>query len=154
MLTIGRVAEKSQVTADTIRFYEREGLIKPAGKSVSGYRLYTDEAVRRIGFIKHAQQCGFSLVEIRELLELRKADDACCDDIYRVAAEKNLQLAAKIKALNSMSEALTRLMESCSHDKTSLDNCPILGALEAGVRPQQLTVQKGSTRKGHTRGSR
>ncbi len=63
--------EAGAVTADSIRFYQREGLIRPARKSDSGYRLYTDEALRRIGFIKHAQQCGFSLAEIRELLELR-----------------------------------------------------------------------------------
>jgi MerR family Zn(II)-responsive transcriptional regulator of zntA len=133
MLTIGKVAERAQVTADSIRFYEREGLIQPAKKSQSGYRLYTEEAIRRIGFIKQAQQCGFSLVEIRELLELRTTDSACCDDIYRVAVEKKLQLEHKIKALNAMSGALTRLIDMCSHDRKSLDECPILGALEAGL---------------------
>lgn len=147
MLTIGKVAEKAQVTADSIRFYEREGLIKPAGKSQSGYRLYTDEAIRRIGFIKHAQQCGFSLGEIRELLELRSADSACCDDIYRVAVEKKLQLEAKLKALDAMSQALTGLIEICSHDRKSLEECPILGALEAGLARQQA-ASKGKKSKG------
>jgi len=145
MLTIGKVAERAQVTADSIRFYEREGLIRPAKKSPSGYRLYTEEAIRRIGFIKQAQQCGFSLVEIRELLELRTTDDACCDDIYRVAVEKKLQLQHKVKALNAMSQALTRLIDMCSHDRKSLDECPILGALEAGVKvkPKRLTRSRG-----------
>lgn len=142
MLTIGKVAEKAQVTADSIRFYEREGLIKPAGKSESGYRLYTDEAIRRIGFIKHAQQCGFSLAEIRELLELRSTDGACCDDIYRVAVEKKLQLETKLRALNAMSQALTGLIEICSHDRKSLEECPILGALEAGLARQQIGSKK------------
>ena len=136
MLTIGKVAERSQVTADSIRFYEREGLIKPAKKSQSGYRLYTEESIRRIEFIKQAQQCGFSLADIRELLELRSTDKACCDDIYRVSVEKKLQLEHKIKALNTMSQALTRLIDMCSHDRKSLDECPILGALEAGVARQ------------------
>ena len=133
MLTIGKVAQRAQVTADSIRFYEREGLIRPAGRSESGYRLYTEEAIRRIEFIKQAQECGFSLADIRELLELRSTDSACCDDIYRVSVEKKLQLERKIKALTVMSQALTRLIDLCSHDRKSLDECPILGALEAGL---------------------
>lgn len=136
MLTIGKVAVRAQVTADSIRFYEREGLIRPAGKSESGYRLYTEEAIRRIEFIKQAQECGFSLADIRELLELRSTDSACCDDIYRVSVEKKLQLEHKIKALNAMSRALTRLIDMCSHDRKSLAECPILGALEAGLAKQ------------------
>lgn len=151
MLTIGKVAERAQVTADSIRFYEREGLIKPARKSESGYRLYTEEAIRRIGFIKHAQQCGFSLVEIRELLELRSTDSACCDDIYRVAVEKKLQLATKIKALNAMSDALTSLIEICSHDKKPLDECPILGALEQGIEQQSGSLPKEAAGKGRSK---
>ncbi len=148
MLTIGKVAEKAQVTADSIRFYEREGLIRPAGKSESGYRLYTEEAVRRIAFIKQAQDCGFSLADIRELLELRSTDTACCDDIYRVSVEKKLQLEHKIKALNAMSQALTRLIDMCSHDRKSLDECPILGALEAGVAKQGVKAPKAQLKMG------
>lgn len=137
MLTIGKIAEQALVTTDTIRFYEREGLIRPAGKSESGYRLYTGEAVRRLGFIKHAQECGFSLAEIRELLELRSDDAACCDDVFKLAVEKKLQLETKVKALKAMSQALSALIEICSHDRKSLDECPILGALEAGIAEQQ-----------------
>ncbi len=133
MFTIGKVAEQAQVSADSIRFYEREGLIHPAQKTASGYRLYTEEAIRRLGFIKHAQQCGFSLAEIRELLDLRSDDESCCDDVYRLAIEKKLQLETKIKALNAMSRALSGLIEICSRDEKSLEECPILGALEAGL---------------------
>lgn len=148
MLTIGKVAERSQVTADSIRYYEREGLIKPARKSESGYRLYTEEAIRRIEFIKQAQQCGFSLADIRELLELRSTDKACCDDIYRVSVEKKLQLEQKIKALNAMSQALSRLIDMCSHDRKSLDECPILGALEAGLGRQSGKASKAQLKIG------
>jgi MerR family Zn(II)-responsive transcriptional regulator of zntA len=133
MLTIGKVAKEADVSTDTIRYYEREGLVLPSRKSGSGYRLYSEEAVRRLGFIKHAQQWGFSLAEIRELLELRSDDRACCDDAYRVAVERKLQLEGKIKALQAMSRALSGLIEICSHDRKSLDECPILGALEAGI---------------------
>lgn len=136
MFTIGKLAEQTQVTADSIRFYEREGLISPAKKSEAGYRLYTEHAVRRLAFIRHAQKCGFSLSEIRELLELRRDDKACCDDIYRVAIEKKLQLEGKMKALAAMSQARSHLVEQCSHDRRPLDECPILGALEAGIARQ------------------
>lgn len=133
MLTIGEVAQRAQTTADSIRFYEREGLLSPAGRSASRYRLYTDEAVRRIVFIKHAQQCGFSLTEIRELLEIKSADRSCCDDVYRVAVEKKLQLEARIRALRTMSDALTGLIEICSRDEKPVEECPILGALEKSM---------------------
>jgi len=146
MFTIGKVAERAQVSADSIRFYEREGLISPARKTDSGYRQYTEEAIRRLGFIKHAQQCGFSLAEIRELLDLRSDDQSCCDDVYRVAIEKKLQLETKIKALNAMSRALTGLIEICSHDKKSLEECPILGALEAGLEQQGSARPKASSK--------
>jgi MerR family Zn(II)-responsive transcriptional regulator of zntA len=71
MLTIGKVAKLAEVSIDTIRYYERRGLLSPAQKSGAGYRLYNDEAVRRLNFIKHAQRCGLSLTEIRQLLELK-----------------------------------------------------------------------------------
>ena len=146
MFTIGKVAERAQVSADSIRFYEREGLIHPAQKTASGYRLYTEEAIRRLGFIKHAQQCGFSLAEIRELLELRSDDQSCCDDVYRLAIEKKLQLETKVKALNAMSRALSGLIEICSRDEKSLEECPILGALEAGLEQQGSARAKVSSK--------
>src|SRR4051794_26311382 len=74
MYTIGRLARRAKVNADTIRFYEREGLLSPAGKTGSGYRLYGDEAARRIAFVKHAQRCGFSLADIGALLAIGSAD--------------------------------------------------------------------------------
>ncbi|MBI4204817.1 MAG: heavy metal-responsive transcriptional regulator [Betaproteobacteria bacterium] len=147
MLTIGKVAARAQVSADSIRFYEREGLLSPAQKSESGYRLYTDEAIRRLNFIKHAQQCGFSLAEIRELLELKGHDRACCNDVYRVAVEKKLQLEAKIKALKTMSQALNRLIEVCSRDTKPLDECPILAALESSIARETIRSRGAAKRR-------
>ena len=133
MFTIGKVAARANVSADSIRFYEREGLLSPASRSESGYRLYTEVAVRRLNFIRHAQECGFSLTEIRELLELRGTYTSCCDDIYRITVEKKLQLESKIRALKAMSDALSGLIEACSGDKKPLDACPILAALETSL---------------------
>ena len=86
-LTIGKIAGLAQVSADTLRYYERERLIAPTAKSASGYRLYEREALQRIQFIKQAQQCGFNLAEIRSLLALRGSDAACCRDVRRVALD-------------------------------------------------------------------
>ena len=129
-LTIGKIASLAQVSADTLRYYERERLIEPAAKSRAGYRLYERDALRRIHFIKQAQQCGFTLTEIRALQTLRGNNAACCRDIGHVALEKKLQLETKIKAMKVMSKALTHLINECSADGKPLDECPILGALE------------------------
>lgn len=129
-LTIGKVASLAKVSADTLRYYEREHLIAPSSKSAGGYRLYERDSLRRIRFIKQAQQCGFNLAEIRSLLAMRADKSACCRDVRRVALEKKLQLEAKIKTMRAMSGALTDLIKQCSVDSLSLDDCPILTALE------------------------
>ena len=131
MFTIGELARQAQVTTKNIRFYEQEGLIAPTGKTTAGYRLYTEQAVRRLGFIKHAQDCGFALSEIRQLLELRTSRQSCCDAIYRVAIEKKLQIERRIKSLKMMSEALSQIIERCSRDASSVEHCQIVEALEA-----------------------
>jgi MerR family Zn(II)-responsive transcriptional regulator of zntA len=129
-LTIGKIATLAKVSADTLRYYEREHLIEPAAKSAGGYRLYECDTLRRIRFIKQAQQCSFTLTEIRALLTLRSNDAACCRDVRRLALEKKLQLEAKVKAMKVMSKALTGLIDACSADGRPLDDCPILAALE------------------------
>lgn len=124
--TIGKLAALTQVSADTLRYYERERLLQPPGKSSSGYRLYDEEATHRVQFIRHAQECGFTLGEIRELLTLRGRDSACCDDVRRVAVERKLQLEAKIRSIKAMSAALDRLLAACNRDSAPIEACPIL----------------------------
>ncbi|SMF23114.1 heavy metal-responsive transcriptional regulator [Pseudogulbenkiania subflava] len=130
MLTIGKLAQAGDISVDALRYYEREGLIAPAAKTDSGYRLYEEDAVRRVRFIQHAQACGFTLTEIRELLHLRQSDRACCNDVRQRAIEKKLQLATKIRAMQVMSAALDRLIAECADGTQSVDDCPILAALE------------------------
>lgn len=136
MYTIGKLAQHVAVTADTVRYYEKEGLLLPARKTEAGYRLYDEEAVRRLRFIRQAQQCGFSLIEIRELLELKNNDAACCTDVRRVAIEKKLQLEHKIRTLQQMSGALSELIDICNDGSRPLDDCPILSALENSMSKQ------------------
>src|SRR2546422_10347166 len=105
MLTIGKLAALADVRADTLRYYERERLLTPAGKSGSGYRLYDGDSVRRIRFIKQAQHCGFTLAEISQLLALRHQASARCGDVPKLALEKKRQLDARIRTMKTMSKA-------------------------------------------------
>lgn len=130
MLTIGKLAALAKTSTDTLRYYEREGLIEPADRSGSGYRLYDKESARRINFIKQAQHCGFTLTEIRDLLALRRRNAACCGDVRTRAIEKKLQLEHKIKAMKSMSKALDQLIVDCADEAQPIGECTILAALE------------------------
>ena len=130
MLTIGKMASLTSVSNDTLRYYEQERLIKPAGKSSGGYRLYDADSARRINFIKHAQRCGFTLAEIRELLALRIRDKARCGDVRRRAVEKKLQIESKIRAMKAMSKALDQLIAECANEAQPVKECTIIAALE------------------------
>lgn len=130
MLTIGKVAELCNVTADAIRYYEKEGLIAPAQKSDAGYRLYGDAALQRLHFIRQAQHCGFSLAEILQLLTIQAADSSCCSDVRKLAIEKKLQLETKIRSMKDMSKMLDGLIAGCNVDMQPVDQCPILSTLE------------------------
>ena len=130
MLTIGRLAAIAHVTRDTLRYYEREGLIDPPDKSAAGYRLYGKNEIARLRFIRQAQACGFTLVEIRTLLSLRSATSACCGDVRAVAIEKKEQLQAKIKTMRAMSRVLDQLIADCTDSDQPVDACPILSAFD------------------------
>ena len=133
MLTIGKLAALTETSTDTLRYYEREGLIEPADRTGSGYRLYDKGSERRIRFIRQAQHCGFTLTEIRDLLVLRNRDAACCGDVRKRAIEKRLQLEHKIKAMKSMSKALDRLIADCANEAQTVEECTIIAALEQAV---------------------
>lgn len=138
MLTIGKLATLASVSNDTLRYYEQEGLIQPAGKSPGGYRLYDKDAARRIRFIKHAQNCGFTLAEIRELLVLRGRDKACCGDVRTPAVEKKLQIEGKIRAMKTMSKALDQLIADCANETRPVKECTIIAALERASDRQKV----------------
>ena len=133
MFTIGKLVRQADVSADTVRYYEQQGLLSPATRTAAGYRLYDSRALRRLHFVRRAQQAGFSLAEIGELLVLKQRDAACCRDVRSVALEKKLQLEHKIKMLRSLSQALTDLIGICHDETRPLDQCPILAALENSV---------------------
>lgn len=140
MITIGKLAALAEISTDTLRYYEEERLLSPAGRSAGGYRLYDQDSIRRIRFIKQVQHCGFTLSEIRDLLELSRNDRARCEDVRSQMIEKKRQLEHKIKALRSMSKALDRLIADCTRENRPVAECPILAALDqAGKRPASLS---------------
>jgi Hg(II)-responsive transcriptional regulator len=129
LLTIGKVAERGGVNVQTIRYYERRGLLPQPGRTPSGYRKYSDDAIRRLRFIRQAQSLGFSLNEIEELLSLRMQPSATCGDIRKRARQKIATVNEKISELQRIKDALRKLAIACkSREPTSA--CPILGALE------------------------
>jgi MerR family transcriptional regulator, copper efflux regulator len=128
-MTVGEVAKRARVHIETLRYYERRGLLVKPLRSKSNYRQYADDTVWRVRFIKAAQALGFSLKEIQELLSLQAAPEARCAEIRTRAENKITDIDAKIDLLITMKYALSKLVEECSTDGP-LTDCPILAALE------------------------
>jgi MerR family transcriptional regulator, copper efflux regulator len=128
-LTIGDVAKQAQVHIETRRYYERRGLLARPPRSLSNYRLYSAETVRRVRFIKGAQELGFSLNEILELLSLRAEPETSCEDIRERAEAKLTDIEAKIASLQAMKHALAKLVTECS-GRGPITDCPILEAFD------------------------
>lgn len=128
-LTIGQLAKNAGVNIETIRYYERRGLIPEPPRRESGYRQYTPEFVTRIQFIKRAQELGFSLNEIAELLALRVDSETACSEVRQHAEVKIANIEGKIQTLQQMKQALKALVVVCNENGTTSE-CPILEALE------------------------
>jgi MerR family transcriptional regulator, copper efflux regulator len=127
-LTIGRVAQLASVGVETIRFYEREGLIAVPPRAAFGYRHYPLDTVARLHFIKRAKELGFSLKEIKELLSLRVSPEVTCEDVRARAEAKIADIEDKIRQLQRMRRALVRLAETCQ-GSGPVSECPILESL-------------------------
>ena len=128
-LRIGQLAEQAQVKVETVRFYERRGLIAEPERTPAGYRQYSVDTVRRIRFIKRAQDLGFSLTEITGLLELRAHSPRACGTVERKARDKIALVETKIRELMRIKKALATLAANCAKQAPS-GECPILEALE------------------------
>ena len=129
-MTIGQVAKETGVRVETIRFYEKEGLINEPERNPSGYRQYPAEIIQRVLFIQRAKAIGFTLKEINGLLSIQTKPDTCCDDVLDRAATKVEQIEAKIGELQRMKNTLQDLTQQCV-SSNQLDDCPILDALYA-----------------------
>lgn len=134
LLTVGALARGAGVGVSTIRYYERRGLLGAPRRRESGYREYPADTVRHVRFIRHAQQLGFSLGEIEELLSLRMDARGSCADVRSRAQRKITDIAAKVADLNRMREVLEALVDACPGDAPTRD-CPILDALDDAHDP-------------------
>ena len=131
-MRIGQLAKEAGVGVETVRFYEQKGLMaQPVKPETMGYRDYPAESVHRIRFIRSAQQLGFSLREIVELLELESGNSACCVDVRQRAEVKLEEVLVKIYNLNSIRKALENLIDACPGEG-STRNCSILEAINNG----------------------
>lgn len=125
-LTIGRVAKLAGVNIETIRFYQRRGLVDEPPKPLGGYRWYPADAVKRIRFIKRAQVLGFTLEEVAGLLRLEEA--CACAETRALAAHKVDMIDQKLRDLKAMRKALANLVQQCDAGE-SAKGCPIIQVL-------------------------
>ncbi|HVT02591.1 MAG TPA: MerR family DNA-binding protein [Thermoanaerobaculia bacterium] len=137
-LTIGELAGAAEVGVETIRFYERKGLIPQPLRPQTGYRKYGDDVADRVRFIRRAQELGFTLAEIKQLLELRLDPRRDCADVKSEAETKIADIDTKIASLRVMRTALIEITRSCSGEGPT-SACPILDAIEASVSRRKRT---------------
>ena len=135
-ISIGQVARQAGVGVETIRFYEREGLLEEPARGVSGYRQYTEQVVNRIHFIKRAQRLGFSLKEITDLLLLRVDAETSCEEVKQRTEAKIAEVERKLVELQRMRQALLQVASLCI-GRGPTDRCPMLDALD-----QQETLEQ------------
>lgn len=138
-MNIGQAAVATGVSAKMIRYYERIGLISPAHRSESDYRLYADNDVHVLIFIRSARDLGFSVESIKELLTLWQDRTRQSADVKKIALSHIARLNEKVAELQSMVDTLAHLADCCSGDERP--NCPILKDLEMGI-PHGATQNK------------
>ena len=128
-LTIGQLAHAAGVGVETVRFYEREGLLAAPSRKESGYREFTQDEVVRLRFIRRAKELGFSLKEIKELLAMRVDGRTTCAEVKRHAERKIADIEARIQSLRHMKAALAKITKQCT-GRGPTSECPILEALD------------------------
>lgn len=133
-LSIGQVARRAGVGVETVRFYEREGLLEEPPRRASGYRQYSVEVIKRIHFIKRAKLLGFSLKEIMELLMLRVDGHTSCEEVKQHTEAKIAEVEQKLIELQRMRQALLQVAALCTGEGPA-SACPMLDALDQQETP-------------------
>lgn len=127
-LRIGTLARRVGVGIDTVRYYEKRGLLRPTGRSASSYRLYDEGSVVRLRFIRRARELGFSLDRIGELLELWSRRGVACDEARHEAELHLSEVERRISSLERVRDSLQELVAACTSHRED-DGCPLLAAL-------------------------
>lgn len=128
-MTTGQLAARAGVNTQTLRYYERRGLLPRPARTRAGYRQYPSDAANRLKFIKRAQDLGFSLTEIRELLRLRVRDLSACDSVKQKTQAKLAVVDQKLRELERIKRSLEQLVAACDAQRPTGD-CPVLKMLE------------------------
>lgn len=130
LMLIGEIAKEADISIQALRYYEKRNIIKPQSRSVAGYRLYNEETVKTVGFIKHAQELGFPLKEIKELLELRSSSaNIQCQRVRKRAKNRLEDVQEKLKFLKKTEKTLKKIIKDCEENKES-PSCPIIESME------------------------
>ncbi len=124
-LTIGRLAKRASVNVETVRFYERRGLLKQPRKK-GAFRHYPETDIQRIRFIKRCQELGFTLKEAKELLDIKIKSQAKCGDVLTKTNQKIDEVEQKIRDLRKIKKSLKKIERCCTEDNGLLSDCPIL----------------------------
>ena len=132
-LSIGQLAKRAGVGVETVRFYEREGLLAEPQRRQSGYRQYQSDTVDRLLFIRRAKELGFTLKEIKELLSLRVDEGKTCADVRQQAEAKIADIEDRIRSLQRMKRTLVKVTRQCSGSGPTSE-CPILESIERKER--------------------
>ncbi len=129
LFPIGELARSARVSVQTVRYYERQKLLLPAGRKESGYRVYDERALKRLKFIRRAKELGFTLREIKGLLDLKVESASACEKVQKKVNDKLEIVEQKIRGLESLRNVLNGLIESCDRRQPT-EECPILKAIE------------------------
>ncbi|MBI5199801.1 MAG: heavy metal-responsive transcriptional regulator [Nitrospirae bacterium] len=130
-MRLGKMAKLAGVNIQTIRYYERRGILKPVSRTESGYRLYEDKELKRLKFIRCAKGWGFTLKEIKELMDIRITSPSACNKAMKQVEEKMKTVEQKIESLQSARRVLKELITACKR-RTPTEECPILKAIDKG----------------------
>jgi MerR family transcriptional regulator, copper efflux regulator len=128
-MTVGTLAKQAGVKIDTIRYYERRGLLPKPPRTNSGYRTFTHASVERLSFIRQAQALGFTLTEVKQLLALRLSPGMTCTDVRKRAQARMADIEEKINSLHAMKRALQQLVSACTADGPASE-CSFLANLD------------------------
>ena len=138
MYRIGELAKIAAVTADTIRFYEKQQMMNHSFRTEGGFRLYSDNDLQRLRFIRYGRQLGFSLESIRGLLSIRiDPENHTCQESKAIVATRLDEVSKMITELQKIQRSLHQLAETCCGDVHTSASCSILEALEKGEEPQK-----------------
>jgi Hg(II)-responsive transcriptional regulator len=135
----GQVADEAGVNVETLRYYERRGLLREPPRRESGYRIYGQDAVRIVRFVKRAQELGFSLGEVESLLELSDGGPESCDAAQQLAKRRINELDRRIADLQAMRESLGQLLATCSLPRAQRE-CPLLQSIEQAAGVGEMTM--------------